>query len=366
MHVITDLDVGGAEVMLTRVLPKLAPYQVTSEVVCLSDGGPLVETLRAGGSNVICLNMRPGRFSFSALARLIGCVDAFQPDLIHSWLYHADFLASLAAIWTRVPIYWSLHNSEFSPEAKASTRIVVRALAFLSGRLPRKILSCSRTAAALHVQRGYRADKIAFVPNGFDTAVFAPDAEKRKRFREAHGISESDLIIGNVARFDPQKNHQGLIRAFRDAAADRPDVRLLLAGRRMDAGNDVLMGWVREAGIESRLILLGEQRDVTAIMNGIDIFVLPSISEAFPLALGEAMSCGCYCIATDVGDCAELVQYGGEIVRDGEKLSEALRRALALPAKERAAVETTARTRIRNFYSIDRMVSRLDELYRAE
>ena len=219
---------------------------------------------------------------------------------------------------------------------------------------------------ALHVQRGYRADKIAFVPNGFDTAVFAPDAETRKRFREAHGIDENDLIIGNVARFDPQKNHQGLIRAFRDAAADRPDVRLLLAGRRMDAENDVLMGWIREAGIESRVILLGEQRDVTAIMNGIDIFVLPSISEAFPLALGEAMSCGCYCIATDVGDCAELVQYGGEIVRDGEKLSEALRRALALPAKERAAVETTARTRIRNFYSIDRMVSRLDELYRAE
>ena len=98
MHVITDLDVGGAEVMLTRVLPKLAPYQVTSEVVCLSDGGPLVETLRAGGSNVICLNMRPGRFSFFVLARLIGCVDAFQPDLIHSWLYHADFLASLTTI----------------------------------------------------------------------------------------------------------------------------------------------------------------------------------------------------------------------------------------------------------------------------
>ena len=73
----------------------------------------------------------------------------------------------------------------------------------------------------------------------------------------------------------------------------------------MDAENDVLMGWIREAGIESRVILLGEQRDVTAIMNGIDIFVLPSISEAFPLALGEAMSCGCYCIATDVGDCAK-------------------------------------------------------------
>ena len=140
----------------------LFPYTTLFRSV-VSDGGPLVETLRAGGSNVICLNMRPGRFSFSALARLIGCVDAFQPDLIHSWLYHADFLASLAAIWTRVPIYWSLHNSEFSPEAKASTRIVVRALAFLSGRLPRKILSCSRTAAALHVQRGYRADKIAFV-----------------------------------------------------------------------------------------------------------------------------------------------------------------------------------------------------------
>ena len=92
-----------------------------------------------------------------------------------------------------------------------------------------------------------------------------------------------------------------LIRAFKDAAADRPNVRLLLAGRRMDAENDVLMGWICEAGIESRVILLGEQRDVTAIMNGIDIFVLPSISEAFPLALGEAMSCGCYCIATDVG-----------------------------------------------------------------
>lgn len=364
LHVITDLEIGGAEIMLTRILPRLREVNIESAVVCLNHGGSLLEALKREDIPVTCLNMKPGRPSLIAQLRLIQITRAFQPDLIHSWLYHADLMASIAAVCCRVPIFWSIHNSEFRPDVNFTTRFVVSLLAKLSRFIPKKILSCSRTAASLHVQRGYRANKIVYLPNGFNTDQFAPDPAARARIRARFGIDDGTVLIGNVARFDPQKNHHGLIRAFKKAGLENLDAKLLLAGRNINDDNEELMSWIRDAAIEDRAILIGQQREIPGILNAIDVFVLPSISEAFPLALGEAMSCGCYCIATDVGDCSELLKYAGKIVRSAEELPGAIRVGAEMTAEERKAIGVAARLRIRNHYSIERMIASLNDMYR--
>lgn len=363
MQIITDLDIGGAEIMLTRILPMVRRLGIDAEVVCLAGSGALDERLKADGFRVTHLNMKPGRPSFSAFFNLLQAIRRFKPTLIHSWLYHADLMASFAAMFCRVPVIWSIHNSEFRPDVKISTRLVVELLATMSSRVPAEILSCSRTASALHVQRGYRADRIHYLPNGFDTDLFAPDDAARVSVRAKYDINDETILIGNVARFDPQKNHRGLIQAFAAAAKEHADVKLLLAGREMTAENDELIGWIHEAEIDDRVILVGEQRDIPAILNAMDIFVLSSISEAFPLTLGEAMSCGRYCITTDVGDSAEIVRYAGEIVRNADELSAAILKGIELGAEERRAIGNAARLRIQNYFSMERMCEGLIEAY---
>lgn len=365
LHVITDLRIGGAETMLSRLLPRLRDMNVESEVVCLSARGPLSETLESEGFRVTHLNMKPGRFSLCALFTLSRIIRAFRPTLIHSWLYHADLMASLASYFCRVPLIWSIHNSEFRPDVKRSTLIVVGILSRLSSRVPRKILSCSRTATAIHIQRGYRADRIVYLPNGFDTDRFAPDDTLRTRMRKEIGVRDDDVVIGNVARLDPQKNQSALIRAFGAIANDFPNAVLVLAGRGIDSGNEPFQKLISEMGIEGRVRLLGERRDIPALLNAFDIFVLPSISEAFPLALGEAMSCGRYCIAADVGDCAEVIQTSGKILSSHDELPNALRETLSLKPEERMAIGAVARARIIRVFSLDTMTNQLVSLYES-
>lgn len=363
LHVITDLEIGGAETMLSRLLPRLRDLTVESEVVCLSARGALSETLESEGFRVTHLNMKSGRFSLGALLALSRAIRAFRPTLIHSWLYHADLMASLAAFPRGIPLIWSIHNSEFRPDVKRSTLLVVGILSRLSSFVPRKILSCSRTATSIHIQRGYRADRIVYLPNGFDTSRFAPDDTLRARMRQEIGVQDGDVVIGNVARLDPQKNQTALIRAFGAISPDFPNAVLVLAGRGVDTDNEPFQQLISELGIEGRVRLLGERRDIPALLNALDIFVLPSISEAFPLALGEAMSCGRYCIAADVGDCAELIQASGKILSSHDELPDALRQTLSLKSEERMAVGTAARSRIIRVFSLDTMAKQLVSLY---
>ncbi len=153
LHLITDLDVGGAERMLTQVMPLLASKGAMQSVVCLSGEGVLAEEIRRQGHDLVCLGMSAGKPSLSAFLRLISQIRIKSPDVIHSWLYHADLYGSLAALLTGKKIIWGLHNATLNPDAKRRTRFVVRLLSVLSQFVPRKIISCSRTAEREHVER---------------------------------------------------------------------------------------------------------------------------------------------------------------------------------------------------------------------
>ena len=190
IFIITGTGVGGAETMLHKVLTRLSP-EFKPHVISMTPVGKIGEKLRALGIPVESLDMRRGVPNPIALMRLIRRLRDLKPDVVHTWMYHADLMGGVAARLAGVPaLAWAIRHSNLAPaDNKSQTLAVVRANAFLSHRVPDRILCCSEAARNIHVAFGYAPEKMVVVPNGFDLAHFKPDPNARLSVRAELGLS---------------------------------------------------------------------------------------------------------------------------------------------------------------------------------
>ncbi|MEO3432604.1 glycosyltransferase [Inquilinus sp. CAU 1745] len=360
LHVITGLSDGGAEAVLHR----LCTYDDVHRhaVVSLMDEGKYGPLLRAAGVDVYCLGMPRGGVTLRALLRLVMLLRQQRPQVVQTWMYHADLIGGLAARLAGIrEVCWGIrHSNLVLGKSRRSTILVAKTCAWLSGVVPRTIVCCSHQAAEVHRALGYAGDKFRIIPNGYDLTRFAPDLSARLRLRMGWS-SDSDVpVIGMVARFDPQKDHGNLIAALGRLSLNGQQFLCILAGYGVDAENAELCGRLEAAGVRDRVLLLGQQSDIPAIMSALDVHVLSSSSEAFPNVLAEAMACGIPCVTTDVGDASLIVGKTGWVVppRDGQALAGAL--AVALGARlDPAAWEDrrqACQSHILEKFSIERMI----------
>jgi glycosyltransferase involved in cell wall biosynthesis len=180
------------------------------------------------------------------------------------------------------------------------------------------------------------------------------------------GLAAHAPLIGLVARFDPQKDHQGFLQAARRLHAHRPDVRFVLAGPGVDQCNGTLARTIAEAGLVNAVHLLGPRSDVPRLMAAFDVASLSSRwGEAFPNVVAEAMACGIPCVVTDVGDAAEIVGDTGLVVPpcDPQALAGGWERMLALPAEQRRDLGEQARARIAARYDLRQVTQRYETFY---
>jgi glycosyltransferase involved in cell wall biosynthesis len=143
-------------------------------------------------------------------------------------------------------------------------------------------------------------------------------------------------------------------------------VRFLLCGSGVEGANRELMGWIAQAGIAQRCILLGPVADMRDVFNAIDLLVCSSsFGEAFPLVLGEAMACGLPCVTTAVGDAAAIVGDAGRVVpiRDPGALAEEILSSLSMSPAERQAAASAARARIEERYDLAAVTTAFERLY---
>ena len=365
LHVITGLEGAGAERQLVYLLRGVSGIQIQHEVVSLLDGGVYERDVRATGAGLHTLNMTRNRFSPLALFRLASLIHRRRPDIVQTWLYHADLIGLLAArLAGKAPVVWTLRSSQLELHHYSKlTGLTIKALSRLS-RWPAAILANSTAGMNGHLAIGYRPRWARVIPNGIDTNTFRPSESARQEVRAELGIGADTPLIGCIARHDPMKDHLNLFSAFARVAAN---ARLLLAGKGTEPGNHALTGQIDLAGLRSeQVIRLGERRDMDRIIAALDIVVLGSaFGEGFPNALGEAMACGVPCVATDVGDNAAIIGDCGSVVppRDPQALAEAMSRLLALSSDERRALGLRARERIQKEYALSAMVRRYSEVY---
>ena len=219
----------------------------------------------------------------------------------------------------------------------------------------------------LYARRGFAAEKLVIIPNGFDLDRFRPDPAARDQVRRQLGLAPDTPLVGLVARYDPMKDHATFLHAAALLARERAEVHFVLCGERVDGGNAALVAQVVSLGLTQRCHLLGPRRDVPRIDAALDVAASSSISEAFPLAVGEAMCCGVPCAVTDVGDCGLIVGPTGRVVppKDTAALANAWCELLALAPAERSALGLSARRRIQERYSIDAVSERYADLYES-
>lgn len=366
MHLITGLGTGGAETVLFRLLSGMDRSRFESCVACLTSDGPVGAKIRALGIPVTALDMPPGRLTVQGLSGLLRLVKGFNPDILQTWLYHADLLGGLAGFACRIPVVWGLHNTSLDPSAVKRTTILVAHLnALLSHFLPRRIISCSETARASHIRMGFNASKFVVIPNGFDLSAFHPDPSARASLRGELGLSADTFLVGLVARFDPLKDHHTFVRAAGKIYASQPQAHFVLCGDGVSWENDALAGWIDAAGIRSNCHLLGRRADMPRLMAALDVLALSSIGEAFPNVLGEAMSCGIPCVATDVGDAANIVGPTGVIVPpgDSEALASGVEKLIGIGSNGRQKLGDAARQRVQDNFEISQIVGRYETIY---
>lgn len=365
--IVTALTIGGAEMMLLKILEHIDRQRFEPYVISLQTSGEVGPKIEALGIPVIALNLKPhlpNPFRFFSLTRYLREIN---PDIVQTWMYHADLIGGIAArLVSCKQVVWGVRNSNLDPRLnKRSTLGVVKTCAMLSSKVPDKILTCSRQAMEIHVSEGYVAKKMHVIPNGFDMSRFQADVNSRISLRSELGLSDDAPLVGLMARYDPQKNHQGFIKAAALINQQMPSVHFVLAGNGIDQSNSALTESILAHNLASYVHLLGRRDDMPRLMAALDVLASSSDGEAFPNVIGEAMASEIPCVVTDAGDSAEIVGDFGRVVRIGDMqdLADKVLELLSLPQYLRSDLGKKARNRVKSKYEIGNIVNSYMDFY---
>lgn len=362
-HVITSVDAGGAETALYKLLAAQRGSGRDACVISFRGMGPIGDRIQALGIPVTALGMRPGRPSAWGLARLVRILRGEHPDLVQTWLYHADLLGGVVARTLGIPVVWGVRHGDLGHRDKAHTRWTRRLCASLSRSVPSKIVCNSEASIRIHVGAGYAPEKFVHIPNGFDLSRFRPDPDARAALRRQLGIAAETPVAGLVARHHPHKDHATFFAAAASIRARSEATRFVLCGEGLHWQNGEITRLIDES-LRPAVHLLGRRDDVERIYPALDVACLSSATESFPNVLGEAMACGVPCVSTDCGDVRELISDTGRVVptRDPEALAAAALEVLTLEPSRRDALGVAARARVTEHYDIRTVAHRFSEL----
>ena len=340
--------------------------QFENEVITLLKPGPMAQMLAQAGISVTSIEIGRGRPNPVALLSLIRHLRVKKPAILQTWLYHADFFGTVAALFVRPDhLLWNVRSSEIDdPGIRRSTRYLARLLATLSRR-PDAIVVNSRDGQRYHERIGYHPKQWVNIPNGVDLERFRPQRDEQAMLRARLGIPADAAVIGLVARYHPMKDIATFLSAASRFQQDHENVKFVLCGDRLSLDNSTLAKQVRDLDLDRSIVLLGPRSDIELIYPALDVLTLCSThGEGFPNVLCEAMACDVPCVATDVGDSAEIIGDCGLIVprRDPEALAQAWRTLLECRTQSRAE---SARSRVAARYSLQRMCTDYESLYRS-
>ena len=370
LHIITGLSTGGAEMMLYKLVSKMDRSCFDVYVASLTDIGPVGEKIKKLNIPVVAVGMKrgwKGFFGFSGFFKLLKIVKNYKPDVIQTWMYHSDLIGGLVGKILKVPVIWNIRHSNLDPKYNKKTTIwAAKICAKFSKILPKKIICCSHASKDVHSKLGYDENKMVVIPNGFDLDVFLPDKQGREKVRKELGLDDKTIVIGFAARFDPQKDHKNFFEAARIVHKIYPNVHFLLCGNRINWDNKKLREWIEKSGVEKVTHLLGRRDDMKNVYNSIDIFCSSSYGEGFPNVIGEAMACEIPCVVTNVGDSAIIVGDTGFVVppKNPEALAEAIIKMIEIGEEKRKVLGKKARDRIKENYSIEKIVNSYEQLYK--
>lgn len=367
--IINDLNTGGAEVQLFKLLENLSP-EFEPTVISLGVLGPIGIKIQGLGIKVHTLNLKAGSTTLKTFYSLIKFLRMGKPDVIHTWMYHSNLIGGLAAKIAGVKnIIWSIHHNDLSVALnKKSTIFIARLGALTSSFIPAKIVCVSEKVKVTHQNFGYTKDRLSVINNGIDIHEFKYDPAAKQLLTKELNIPAASRIIGLFARYDPIKNIEGFLQAFSALIKNDlfSDIQLIMAGSGINNENEMLTSIIKGLGLNSSIHLLGIRNDIPFLMSSVDTVVNASFNESFSLVLAEAMACEIACISTRGGDPSEILGNCGIIVNAEHpaEMTNALIEILSLSGTARKMMGQMARARVQRFFTINKTVKSYENLYK--
>jgi glycosyltransferase involved in cell wall biosynthesis len=366
-HIITGLAAAGAETTLYHLLAALDRHEYQNEVISLTDRGATAARIESLGVPVRALAMMRSMPNPLAIRRIAKILRRSRPHIVHTWMYHSNLLGGLAAQAAGgIPVIWGIHHSKIdSRDTKRFTVWTARACAWFSRQLPVRIICCANSSESAHIQLGFDSQKMEVIYNGIDSELFRPNQAARLALRSRLGVPPDALLIGMAGRLHRHKDHKNFFAAARLLHNEFPDVHFVLCGEGLEPENPKLSAEVAD-GLQGRCHLIGLQRDMPGFYSALDIAANSSLSEAFPLAVGEAMACGIPCVVTEVGDSPAIVGDTGRIVppQQPSLMASAWRELIQAGPETRQILGKAARDRVVTHFSVTQFARRYESLYR--
>lgn len=359
----TGLGKGGAETQLVRLSLYLIGRGWRVRVISLLRAGEFANELRDAGAEVTSLGGERTRPDPLMVFRLVRLLARDRPDILVTFMYHANVIGRIAGRLARVPaIVGSIRNEKFG--------------GWLRDRMERwtEWLSDATTtnsalAASSLLERGVVARKRLWViPNGIPTENFAARLHQdREALRRSLGVATDQFLWLAVGSLEDQKDYPTLFEAFGSVSRGIPTSRLRVAGE--GSRREPLEALRRSLNLEERVRLIGSRADIPALLQAADGYVLSSAWEGMPNAVMEALAAARPVVATRVGGVAELVEDGvsGLLVppRDPEALAEAMTRMMQLEPGEREAMGRAGRHHIAREYGVERVMETWEAFLRS-
>lgn len=367
MHIIVGLNVGGAELMLKRLVESLNESPSYSQIiVSLTSIGDIGAHLQARGITVHEMGMRSALSAPFAMWNLVRLIRRERPDVVQTWMYHADLIGGLAArIAGACTIVWCIRSTTIPQGVLSITFWLVRLCAFFSYFIPDRIICCANAAKASHLKLLYSKKKIIVIPNGYSFPSLKGNTSSSREVRIELGLKDDEIVIGVVGRFDPLKDFYNFVSAAAFIVKKREDIKFLMVGRGNEWSNMTLCGWLEDAGLIDKFCLVGQQTDVSYYLSAMDIFCLSSVEEAFPNVVVEAMAIGLPCVVTRAGDAADILGDEKFVVpvKDPDSLAKALLQACQLDLVNRQLIGQSNAKRVRDKYDINKISQNYVNVY---
>ncbi len=367
LHIIIGLNVGGAEIMLKRLVQSsLGNKGLANEVVSLTQLGVIGIQLENMGVRVTVLNIKSIFSAPYAFFKLVKIIKNSKPSIVQTWMYHADLLGGLASFFAgNRNIAWNIRGSSIPQKNLSLTGVLTKLCAILSYKLPKKIICCAEAARSSHVIKGYAQSKMVVINNGYDMGDYHP-REVREAARLNLGISEDTIVIGIVGRFDVLKDYNNFISAANELLKEFSNIKFLMVGKGLDNENHELTKIVKNDNTLDSFLLMGERNNVNKYLAVMDIYCMSSSKEGFPNVVCEAMAMQIPCVVTNAGDAKNIVGDTGIVVpiKDSSALALGLKTMINYDVEKKLKLGKLARERISRNYSIEKALNQYEELYR--
>ncbi len=355
-YVITDLNTGGVPLHLLRLATAMRDRGLDVHIVSLATVGEVGVTMRERGLPVYSCGAG-GPWDARVVWRLRRHLRAIQPDIVHSFLFHANLASRLAVRLAGVSGARLICEIQ-TVETERLWHLRVCGWTHRMGRL--MVGNSQSVVDHLHAEAGVGRDRLVCVPGGVDVERFASSAAVD---RASFGLRDDVPLLLWVGRLDPIKGLDELISAVA-RVRERMVVQLALVGAGAYEGR--VREMIAEAGLADCVLLLGRRDDVAGLLKAADVFVFPSRAEGMPNALLEAMAAGVAVVTTDGPGCRDVVVDGetGLVVRVGDVAGLAGAIGELASDRERAAALGAAGLRyVRAHCTLGQCMDRYGELY---